>query len=103
MAELPEVWRERTPARVDDTPPPPAPGPAEPPRHRRERGPFLTYLFLPWSYGEREPGERWHRVRCRFRRHEMAGGEMVQLGGEIVFLERRCRWCGAGAEPGTPR
>lgn len=109
MAEHPELWTEKTPEPLsdrtpvpmaqeivpaDDAPPPPAPKP------RRERGPFLTYLFLPWSYGDgdRQPGEAWHRMKCRLRRHQMVGGHMVQVGGDVVYLERTCRWCGVGAE-----
>jgi hypothetical protein len=113
MAEHPELWTEKTPEPLPDrtpalgasldleplaeeAPPPP------PPQPRRERGPFLTYLFLPWSYGEgdRQPGEAWHRMKCRLRRHQMVGGQMVQVGGDVVFLERTCRWCGVGAEAG---
>ena len=117
MAEHPELWTEKTPeplsdrtpalgvshelARIQEVPPDvPPPPPAKP---RRERGPFVTYLCLPWSYGEgdRQPGEAWHRMKCRLRRHQMTGGQMVQVGGELVFLERSCRWCGgADARPG---
>lgn len=107
MAEHLELWTEKTPEPVPDrtpavaasqdleVPPPPLPDPP------RERGPFLTYLFLPWSYGDgdRQPGEAWHRMKCRLRRHQMVGGHMVQVGGESVFLERTCRWCGAAAQP----
>jgi hypothetical protein len=106
MAEHPELWTEKTPERVPDrTPAVPASQdlePPPPPPARRERGPFLTYLFLPWSYGDgdRQPGEAWHRMKCRLRRHQMVGGHMVQVGGDIVFLERTCRWCGAGAQTG---
>lgn len=61
---------------------------------RRERGPFVTYMRVPWSYGDREAGERWHNLRCRFGRHEIHGGHTMQLGSDMVFVERRCRWCG---------
>ena len=110
MAEHPELWTERTPepladrtpvlgvshelARIgEETPHEEPPPPREP---RRERGPFVTYLFLPWSYGDgdRQPGESWHRMKCRLRRHQMTGGHMVQVGGELVLVERSCRWCG---------
>ncbi|HEX3620808.1 MAG TPA: hypothetical protein VHT97_00675 [Acidimicrobiales bacterium] len=73
--------------------PPPALDPPEPPRPSRERGPFVTYLCLPWNYGDRNTGEAWHRLLCRLGRHEMAGGHTMQLGGDVVFVERRCRWC----------
>ncbi len=115
MAEHPELWTDKTPERLPDRTPAfgagrdlervahdvvPADPPPVPPTPRRERGPFLTYLFLPWSYGDgdRQPGEAWHRMKCRLRRHQMTGGHMVQLGGEVVYLERTCRWCGVGAD-----
>ena len=102
MAEHLELWTEKTPEPVPDrTPVPLEVGPddeaeAPPARRGRERGPFVTYLFLPWSYGhgDRQPGESWHRMKCRLRRHQMTGGHMVQVGGELVFVERSCRWCG---------
>jgi hypothetical protein len=68
------------------------------PEPRRERGPFVTYLLLPWSYGDRSPGDAWHRMKCRAGRHVITGGHTMQVGGEAVFVERRCRWC--GVEPG---
>ena len=115
MAEELERWTERTPERqslFDQTPaiglsrevarlqeeqaqaPDP---PAVPPPPRRERGPFITYLRLPWSYGDRSPGDLWRRVQCRRGRHVMGGGHTMQLGSSTVYLERTCRWCGATA------
>ena len=112
MAEHPELWTEKTPERqrtaleraptfglareaetyvpvpVDDDVPPRKP--------RRERGPFVTYLRLPWSYGDRPRTDVWHRVQCRWGRHQMSGGHTMQLDGTLVFIERRCRWCEAG-------
>ena len=118
MAELPELWTEKTPEPRPSSDVVPAPGPAsgvdllalevlpaDPPSElegRRERGPFLTYLAMPWSYSDREPGERWHRWRCRWGRHDMHGGHTMQLDGSFVFIERRCRWCDAGAAEVTP-
>ena len=110
MAEHPELWTERTPEQpylfgrapafglardAERRPPevPPDPVPIARGRPRRERGPFVTYLCLPWSYGDRSPGDFWHRLRCRLGRHEMTGGHTVQLGGDFVFIERSCRWC----------
>jgi hypothetical protein len=121
MAELPEVWSDKTPdVRPDTTParrslfdrtptfglaqaaellggelpaPPVDPAPNKP---RREHGPFLTHLLLPWSYGDRVPGDRWHQFRCRIGRHAMIGGHAMQLDSTEVFVERRCRYCGAG-------
>ena len=121
MAEHPELWTEKTPeprylfdraptfglARDVERLPqevPPAPIPSSPRKPRRERGPFLTYLALPWSYGDGDTGEFWHRVRCRLGRHAMSGGHAMQLGGTLVYIERRCRWCGAEVPSfrGTP-
>jgi hypothetical protein len=112
MAEHLELWTERTPERVArpnraeqvvrmretaletlET----LEAPVAPRKPRRERGPFVTYLRLPWSYGDRERTDVWRRIQCRLRRHEMRGGEHVQLSGEVIFIERRCRWCGADA------
>jgi hypothetical protein len=64
-------------------------------RPQRERGPFLTYLRLPWSYGDRSPGDLWHRMQCRRGHHEVIGGHTMQLGSTVVYVERRCRWCDA--------
>lgn len=115
MAELPELWTERTPekrhlygrepsfgAALDaermrqGIPPQPFVRTRKP---RRARGPFVTYLRLPWSYGDRGPGpsDAWHKMRCWRGHHEMAGGHTMQLGSEVVFIERECRWCGARA------
>ncbi len=108
MAEHLELWTEKTPEPVSDRTPVPLEvrpndeAATTPGRRGRERGPFVTYLFLPWSYGDgdRQPGETWHRMKCRLRRHQMTGGQMVQVGGEVVFLERTCRWCGTEARSG---
>lgn len=48
-----------------------------------------------WASRDRGPGDLWHRVLCRFGRHEMRGGHQLQLGSRFVFVERRCQWCGA--------
>lgn len=112
MGELPEPWTEKTPERLssfdlepafgraeqvqrlrDELASAPAP-PAIPPELRRERGPFITYLRMPWSYGDRYPGDSWRRLRCRVGRHQISGGHPMQLDGAVVFIERRCRWCG---------
>lgn len=68
-------------------------------KHRREPGPFVTYLSMPWSYGDRDTGDRWHRLQCRLGRHDMHGGHVMQVDGAVVFIERRCRWCEAEAGP----
>ena len=115
MADHPELWTESTPERryrFDRAPTfglardaermqhevPAARVPARGRKRGRDRGPFVTYLRLPWSYGDRNRGEFWHRLQCRRRRHEMAGGHTIQLGSTVVFIERRCRWCGVGPE-----
>ena len=113
MAEHPELWTEKTPAPRHLFDRVPAfglardaerlplevaePEPVEPSKPPRDRGPFVTFLCLPWSYGERDPGARWHRLQCRWWRHEMSGGHPMQLSGTVVFIERRCRWCGTEA------
>ncbi len=66
---------------------------------RRERGPFLTYLAMPWSYGDCASSDRWHRLHCRLGRHDMSGGHTMQVDGAVVFIERQCRWCAAEANP----
>lgn len=116
MAEHPELWVEPAPEqrylfnhaptfgvareaeRMRQGIPPPTRTPAPRRRPRRERGPFVTHLRLPWSYSDRDAGDVWHRLRCRFGRHEIRGGHSMQLGSTVVFVERRCRWC--GFEPG---
>lgn len=107
MAEELERWTERTPERVSfglareaELLPVPAPPPVEEPvtesEPEPERGDFLTYLCLPWSYGDHDSiADKWRRLRCRRGRHEMAGGHTMQLGGSVAFIERSCRWCGA--------
>jgi len=112
MAELPELWTESTPEvrrsqlersrtsgleREAETfvPAPPDEPPAQKPR--RERGPFVTYLQMPWSYGDQRRSDLWHRMQCRWGRHKMTGGHSMQLDGAIVFIERHCRWCEADA------
>ena len=114
MAEHPDLWTERTPEhrylfdrppsfglardaeRMRDGIPPVIPRPSRR-KPRGERGPFVTYLRLPWSYGDRSAGDVWHRMQCMRRRHEMMGGHTMQLGSDVVFIERQCRWCGADA------
>jgi len=116
MADVPDLWTERMPATrplfdrrpafglsraAGGMPPeaPPALVTTEPRMPEKEHGPFLTYLCLPWSYGDRGRtlGDLWHRLQCRRERHQVHGGHVAQVGGAVVFVERRCRWCGAEA------
>lgn len=114
MAEDLERWTEKTPEKrylFDQVPTfglardaelmrqgvPPARRVAK--KRRRERGPFVTYLRMPWSYGDRSPSDLWRQVQCRRGHHVMSGGHTMQLGSAAVFVERQCRFCGAGAEP----
>lgn len=83
-------------------PPDVAPGAAEPDTGDRP-GSFMTYLCLPWSYGDRNAGEARHRLQCRMGHHDIAGGHTMHLDGDVVFVERRCRWCGGGPAPPTIR
>jgi hypothetical protein len=114
VAEDLERWTERTPDRAptfglareaERLPVPAPPAPAEdvdplpaPSESGDERGPFLTHLLLPWSYGDHDTlADKWRRLRCRRGRHEMIGGQTMQVGGSVTFLERRCRWCEAAS------
>lgn len=51
--------------------------------------------FRSWRASRDNVGDRWHRLQCRLDRHEMHGGEQVQLGSRLVHVELRCRWCSA--------
>lgn len=96
MADHLELWT----APDDETPPvdlEPDCAPSVTGNGRRERGPFLTYLSMPWAYGDRESSDRWHKLQCRLGHHDMRGGHTMQVDGDIVFIERQCRWCAAGA------
>jgi hypothetical protein len=110
MAEHPEVWTDRSPEqrylfdhpptfglandaeRMRQGTPPAARAPRKP---KRQRGPMWTFLVLPWSYSDRSAGDVWHRVQCRRGHHQIGGGHSMQLGSTVIFVERRCRWCGA--------
>ena len=103
MADHLELWTapEDMTASVEVAADSPDPGSttADAGKRRRARGPFLTYLGMPWSYGDRDSSDRWHRLQCRRGRHEMHGGHTMQVDGAVVFIERQCRWCDAGASP----
>jgi len=116
--KTPETWTERTPEPrylYDRVPTfglardaermregvPPERRVAKPRKPQREWGPVVSYLKMPWSYSEGGPGDFWRRVQCRRGHHAMGGGHTMQLGSAVVFIERQCRWCGAGAGPPT--
>ena len=67
-------------------------------RARNGNGPdplaFITRM-RPWASSR--DVSLWRRLRCRGGRHEVLGGERMQVGGNFVFLAPRCRWCD-GAE-----
>jgi hypothetical protein len=112
VAELPELRFERSPA----PPPPPAPLfgrpanfgvardlelmkqgalPPRTPRPPRETRLPLRRITPRSRRSRRETGaaDLWHRVLCRYGRHDIRGGHQLQLGSEFVYVERRCRWC----------
>lgn len=118
MAELPELWSDRSP----EKPAPPAPLFGRPPsfgvahdlelmkqgalpprtrrpqRHRRLRGEgegSWAGVRRRWADSDNTPADIWHRIRCRTGHHELRGGEQMQLGSRYVYLERRCIWCDA--------
>ena len=53
------------------------------------------HLRLKWANRDSHLGGLWHRMKCRCGRHEIHGGEQIQLGSKLVRVERRCRWCDA--------
>lgn len=54
-----------------------------------------THLRHWWSSRDHGPAESWHRLLCRRGRHEFRGGHAMQLGSNVVHVERRCVWCNA--------
>jgi hypothetical protein len=50
-----------------------------------------------WACRESRPVDVWHRLMCRLGRHDVQGGQRIQVGGRYVNTERRCVWC---ATPG---
>lgn len=63
-------------------------------RRRGIEGRAWRHLRDRWANSEHRPVDIWHRCRCRFGRHEIRGGEQIQLGSRFEHIERRCRWCG---------
>jgi hypothetical protein len=59
--------------------------------HQAARPVFLNRM-RPWV--ARSDVSLWRRIRCGRGRHEVQGGERIRVGGDFLFLERRCRWCG---------
>lgn len=64
-------------------------------RTRPLHGRTLMHLRLKWANRDHHLGDFWHRAMCRTGRHEIRGGEQMQLGSRVVRVERRCRWCDA--------
>jgi hypothetical protein len=120
VADLPELRSDRRPAPPSPAPPPPLFGqppsfgvardlelmkqgalvPRTPRPPRRSRLPLYRDepghgLRSRWASRDRGPTDLWHRLRCRFGRHDMRGGHTMQLGSQLVYVERRCQWCDA--------
>ena len=68
-------------------------------RSRARRGPIhgraWAHLRFWWAARDARPGDMWRRMRCRRGRHEIRGGQQMQLGARFVNVERCCVWCGA--------
>lgn len=56
-----------------------------------------------WASRDRHPGGLWRRTLCRFGRHQIRGGQQVQLGSRFVAVPRCCVWCGAEPAPLGPQ
>lgn len=56
-----------------------------------------------WASRDRHPGGLWRRMRCRFGRHDIRGGQQMQLGSRFVNVPRCCVWCGAEPAPLGPQ
>ncbi len=48
-----------------------------------------------WADSDLHPSDLWHRIQCRFGRHDFQGGRQIQLGGRFVNTERCCVRCRA--------
>jgi len=46
-----------------------------------------------WACRESTPIDAWHRLLCRFGRHDVRGGQRVQVGGRYVNTQRCCVRC----------
>ena len=60
-------------------------------------GRIWTHLRTSWASSDKRPSDVWHRIKCRCGRHDIRGGEQIQLGSRFVNVERRCLWCDAEA------
>jgi len=65
-------------------------------RTRPLHGRSLMHMRIRWANRNRHLDDVWHRLMCRAGRHEIHGGEQIQVGSRLVNVERRCRWCDAG-------
>ena len=63
----------------------------------REPGPW-DRLRTWWACRETQPIDVWHRMLCRFGRHDIQGGRQIQIGGGFLNTERCCVRCGAKPE-----
>ncbi|MDP8937184.1 MAG: hypothetical protein M3O23_05570 [Actinomycetota bacterium] len=76
------------------------PGRARPDRFHGGR---WDHLLSWWASRDRHPGGLWRRLRCRSGRHDVRGGQQVQLGSRFVNVPRCCVWCGAVPPPLGPQ
>lgn len=111
MAEHPELWKDRTPESRPLFDHKHSFGVAREAERAREaiasssglqqsnghrQGVAFPALHRPWANGEGRLSNFWHRVKCRSGRHEIQGGHSIQIGSDLVFFPRRCRWCDTG-------
>ena len=72
-------------------------------RSRARRGPIKgrawAHVRFWWAATDARPGDLWRRMRCRRGRHEIRGGQQMQLGSRFVNVERCCVWCGVKPPP----
>ncbi len=62
------------------------------------RGRTWAHLTAGWASRDRHTASLWRRIKCRRGRHEVRGGQQMQLGSRYVNVERCCVWCGAKPE-----
>lgn len=63
-------------------------------REREHKEPALVRIVCSRrGGGDKGLSALFHRINCRRGHHEIHGGHALQLGAEVVFVARRCRWC----------